>query len=303
MGQIAAFRPTTSFGAFILHVAARPGADPSAAGGSPVDPDRELLLAALDEYPHGTRWFRELIRIHWDLVWSLCRAIVHDERAAENAAKHTFLRVHRRLERYPFELRFSTWMCAIAREVATDAVVMQPGTAKQDHFGRMRARIARLAGRKTEGRGRPLPPHRIFAALEPEDRQILALQCVEGASDEDVAGAMGIDPARLGARLAVARARLAALLGPPGAAGAKEVHGHGASALDPREIAAVRAALGDPDRERIVRAMDEIEHQVALEDMVVMLVRSVVEAAQEFFEVAGQSYGAGEDPARTNLGE
>jgi hypothetical protein len=106
---------------------------------------------------------------------------------------------------------------------------------------------------------------------------------------------MGLDSGRLPARLDAARARLAERIahaesaGPAGRADA----GRRAGVLDPREAAVVREALGTPHRERIVQAMDEIELQVGLEDVVTMMVRSVVEAAQEFFEVMAHVYPSG----------
>ena len=258
------------------------------------DPDRDLALAALEEYPRGTRWFTEIVTIHWDCVWSLCQAALLEERAAESTTQLAFLRVHRRLGRYQFQQPLGAWMCAIARRAVEDTLTERGRTTDSDGGG-----VERIGSWIARRSGQGLSPSRAFAELALADRQLLALQCVDGLSERDVAAAVGIEPAALGGRLEAARAALGARLP---AARAKPGHGapepvaRGAGALDPREAAAVRAALGEPDRERIVRAIDEIEHQVALEDVVAMLFRSVAEAAQEFFEVMGQVYAPGAPP-------
>ncbi len=55
--------------------------------------------------------------------------------------------------------------------------------------------------------------------------------------------------------------------------------------LDPKERDALRAAIGVPRVEQALRAIEEVEKQVATEDLVILMVDSAAGAARAFFDV------------------
>jgi len=54
--------------------------------------------------------------------------------------------------------------------------------------------------------------------------------------------------------------------------------------LRPDEVAELRHVLGRPTPGQVDRAIEEVERQVAVEDLVVLLVESVTESARAFFD-------------------
>ncbi len=57
-----------------------------------------------------------------------------------------------------------------------------------------------------------------------------------------------------------------------------------ADALREDEVAELRAALGSSSLERVERAIEELEWQVAVEDLVILVVDGLAEASRAFFD-------------------
>jgi len=47
--------------------------------------------------------------VHWGRVWVLCQSSLLEERRAEESAKRSFLRLHRRLPTHDFQEPFAGW--------------------------------------------------------------------------------------------------------------------------------------------------------------------------------------------------
>jgi RNA polymerase sigma factor (sigma-70 family) len=69
-----------------------------------------------------TRQFAELVLRHQDAVYGMARRFVDSAADAEDIAQEVFLRVHRGLEGYKGDARFSTWLYRITWNLCTDWV-------------------------------------------------------------------------------------------------------------------------------------------------------------------------------------
>lgn len=67
--------------------------------------------------------------------------------------------------------------------------------------------------------------------------------------------------------------------------------------LPEHERRALRAALGRPSIDNIRRTIEELERQIALEDMIVVLIESTRETVRAFFDTLVQMDG---EPRRSN---
>lgn len=67
-----------------------------------------------------TRQFEELVRRHQDAVYGMARRFVGDASDAEDIAQEAFLRVHRGLEGFKGDARFSTWLYRITYNLCAD---------------------------------------------------------------------------------------------------------------------------------------------------------------------------------------
>lgn len=55
--------------------------------------------------------------------------------------------------------------------------------------------------------------------------------------------------------------------------------------LEPHEVEALRGLLGPPRAPKLQRALDEVERQVAMDDVLILLVEGMSGAARVFFDV------------------
>jgi hypothetical protein len=55
--------------------------------------------------------------------------------------------------------------------------------------------------------------------------------------------------------------------------------------LEPHEVETLRGVLGQPRVPRLKRALDEVERQVAMDDIAILLVEGLSGAARVFFDV------------------
>src|SRR5438132_14192628 len=102
---------------------------------APATPDRDLLLAYAD---HGDgAAFRTLVERHGPLVLRLCRRLLGDGHAAEDAFQATFLILARRGGSIRRPEALPAWLFGVARRVCGNA------------------RVARERRRETEARARP----------------------------------------------------------------------------------------------------------------------------------------------------
>ena len=128
----------------------------------------------------------------------------------EELAQETFLRAWRSRSRFDERRgRYSTWLFAIARNVARDALERRERTVDVPDG----ERVARARGhwRASDEQERDELRRRLRAALlalGDDDREALALGCVEALSSEAAANVVGCSPAAFRTRLSRARERL-----------------------------------------------------------------------------------------------
>jgi len=173
-------------------------------------PTDDLLLR---QVANGDKAAMHIIFVrHRAKVLRFIQRIVHDSAIADDIVSQVFLDVWRSAQRFEHRARVSTWLLAIARFKALNALrrrsfasidddeamdVRDPGATPEEHYERsqwhraLHARIRQLS-----------PPH----------RRIIDLYYYRELSIDEVSRAIGVPPATAKSRLFYARKQLASLL-------------------------------------------------------------------------------------------
>lgn len=186
--------------------------------------DEELLARYADaDLPRTAREdaFRVLVRRFQRRVFAVClRTLGGDAGASEDATQEVFIRLARSADTFRGDAKLSTWLYAVARNVATDRVryearrpatsvadVGDPtgsggadvpdGTIAEDHHGEVEARHDLAAA---------------LATLDPVSRTLLLLVAVEGLSYAEAAAAVDCAVGTAKSRVSRARVRLGEIL-------------------------------------------------------------------------------------------
>ena len=175
------------------------------AGSPTVDSDADLL-------GRFARWrdedaFAALVERHGPMVFGVCRRVLHDAHAAEDAAQATFLVLARRAGSIGQPDHLAGWLYGVAYRIASKA-----------RFGAMRRGETALDSDRADGRPDPLAEvsaRELLDALETELGRLpeayrlpLVLCCLEGLSQEEAAGRLGCSPGSVRGRLERGRRRL-----------------------------------------------------------------------------------------------
>ncbi len=149
--------------------------------------------------------FEALYRETFDDLYAYVATLVRDRAAAEDVVAAAFERAYRRYGSY--DARRGTpraWLFGIARHAALDelrrrrrvaSLAAEPG-AEEPAFADGADPVRRAAVRAA------------LAALEPRDRELVALKFYAGLDNAEIAGVLGISPSNAGTRLHRAVARL-----------------------------------------------------------------------------------------------
>ncbi len=165
--------------------------------------------------------FEVLVLRHRETVWRFARSLTRDEAAAEDALQETFLLAWRNAASFRGEGSALGWLLSIARH----AVYQQHrGRAGEPERLESLAELGEAAGWGADPD--PLDAlvvkdevERAVARLSLEERELLLLREVEGLSNEECAGLLGVGLPALKSRLHRARLRFVAHL-------RGERHGH-----------------------------------------------------------------------------
>jgi RNA polymerase sigma-70 factor (ECF subfamily) len=170
-------------------------ATPLAAAGSTPSPPASLPAGA----------FEALYRETVDDVFAYVATLVRDRGVAEDVVAAAFERAYRRLDSYdPRRGSRRQWLFGIARHAALDEL-------------RRRGRVAALAAEpgadepaadEGDDTVRRATVRAALAALEPRDRELVALKFFAGLDNAEIAGVLGISPSNAGTRLHRAVRRL-----------------------------------------------------------------------------------------------
>ncbi len=148
---------------------------------------------------------------HEDAVLRYIRTRTGDPEVVEDALQETFIAAWRRADTFRGDGSARAWLLTIARNAVRrqyrrpagapssfeplDAVAVRAGWGRDPD----EAWTERVAARQTLERG--------FDALSPEDREVLVLRDLEGFSNEEVAGMLGLSLAAVKSRVHRARLR------------------------------------------------------------------------------------------------
>jgi RNA polymerase sigma-70 factor, ECF subfamily len=186
--------------------------------------DEQLLARYADaSLPRTAREdaFRLLVRRFQRRVFAVClRTLGGDVGPAEEATQEVFVRLARSADTFRGDAKLSTWLYAVARNVATDRVryeARRPATAVAD--------VAELTGPgggsvpdgaiAEDRHGEVEARHDLAAALatlDPVSRTLLLLIAVEGLSYAEAAAAVDCAVGTAKSRVSRARVRLGELL-------------------------------------------------------------------------------------------
>ena len=169
--------------------------------------------------------FAELLHRFQRRVFAVCQRTLPDAVDAEEATQEVFVRLLRHADTFRGEAKLSTWLYAVARNVATDRVrheARRPATPVDDL-----ATVAPAGAFTTEDTAAAASTTRDLAAalalLDATSRELLWLVAVEGLSYADAAAAHDLPVGTVKSRVSRARLRLGELLAeddaasPPGA--------------------------------------------------------------------------------------
>lgn len=144
-------------------------------------------------------------------VWAYLARMTGDRQQADDLLQETFYRFLRAGAEHESESHRRNSLYRIATNVARDAhrraMVRLPFTARHEDVEQVAA--CGEAGRTEQA----AELTRAMASLKPRERAMLWLAYAEGASHEEIAGAVGVRPASIKALLYRARKKMAALLG------------------------------------------------------------------------------------------
>lgn len=202
----------------------RPSADLAGLG------DEAVLAVFVDpDRSRGAREaaFRELVDRFQRRVFAVCRRTLPDDGDAEEATQEVFVRLAGKAATFRGDAKLSTWLYAVARNVATDRVryeVRRPATPVED--------VAAAAGDggpqvadEVAARETGLDVGRALQQLDEISRELLWLVAVEGLSYAEAGAATDLAVGTVKSRVSRARVQLGRLLevgdpdaGPPSAA-------------------------------------------------------------------------------------
>jgi RNA polymerase sigma-70 factor (ECF subfamily) len=174
---------------------------------SPVT-ESEILQRARDGDQDA---FRLLVERYTTKVFSLARSILGNDRDAEDVVQEVFFKVHRRLETFREDARFSTWLYRVTFNAAFDRVKKRrtDRTVLAEDFQKLPVEaledgpVERAARRDLQNEVR-----RAMAGLPEKFRTVLVLRELEGLAYEEISHTLGISKGTVESRLFRARARL-----------------------------------------------------------------------------------------------
>lgn len=151
-----------------------------------------------------------LLRLHYDTVRAVCRRIVIDSHAAEDATQMALIAVVRALPRFDGRSKFSTWLYRIATNAAIDEVRrVRRRPVPVDHTV---APLTADAG-ATDWVNERLAFEQALATVSEEYRTALVLRHVAELDYAEIADVLGLPVGTVRSRLARGRTQLVGALG------------------------------------------------------------------------------------------
>jgi len=79
----------------------------------------DLILKCRQNDQHA---FRKLVEMHQAMIFSFIFKMLCNEEEAKDAVQETFIKVWKHIDKYNTELKFSTWLFAIASNLCCDKI-------------------------------------------------------------------------------------------------------------------------------------------------------------------------------------
>jgi RNA polymerase sigma-70 factor (ECF subfamily) len=144
--------------------------------------------------------FAVLVSRHLPAVYTFCVRILNNADEAQDVAQETFLKAWRHLGRFDTKKSFRTWLFAIAKNTATDALRKRRSvsfsalqkTDRDDSFEDTLADTEPLPEELFARASLARDVQQALQQLPPRDRMILSLRYEEELSFEDIADVMEI---------------------------------------------------------------------------------------------------------------
>lgn len=166
------------------------------------EPDPRIVERARSGDPAA---FEELVRAHQGDAWRFARSLTRDEHLADDVTQDAFVRAFRFLPSFRGESRFTSWLFAIVRNCANDA--LRSRSRSQSH------------SEESEPRGSSAPDHELrvaidqaIGALAPELREPFLLVEVFGMPYADASVVLRVKTGTVKSRVHRARQQLMAEL-------------------------------------------------------------------------------------------
>lgn len=152
--------------------------------------------------------FDALYRACADDVHAYAWSLLRDRAGAEDVTALAFERAYRRRQRFdPARGTERAWLFAIARNAALDELRRRRRTATLVTDPEDPAAAAAVTGADEEAERRATV-RAALAALDPRDRELVALKFHAGLSNAEIAGVLGITESNAGTRVHRAVAKL-----------------------------------------------------------------------------------------------
>lgn len=158
----------------------------------------DTLIMALARPNTSTMAFDALYRSCADELHAYAWSILRDRAAAEDVTALAFERAYRKRHRFDASKGSERqWLFGIARNAALDELRRRKRTASlvvdpEDHV---------IADSGPEDSDRRATVQKALAAMDPRDRELIALKFHAGLSNEEIAGVLGISESNAGTRV------------------------------------------------------------------------------------------------------
>lgn len=167
-------------------------------------PDRELLAAFV--FRRDERAFERIVRRHGAMVYGVCRRVLRDAHACDDAFQATFLVLAKSAGRIRKRQSLASWLHGVAHRVARRALVER--YRRHEQAAVMEQVIGEPELRDVEARHQQQLLDSELQALPERYREPLVLHYLEGLSNRELAERLGLSVAAVEGRLKRARKEL-----------------------------------------------------------------------------------------------
>jgi len=153
-----------------------------------VDPDYELVARAKQELPNRTEAYEALLRRYESLLFRVCRRVMGNDADAEDAFQETMVKVFHGLLKFEGRSLFKTWLFTIAHNTCYTALKR---IAKAQEYKRYAENLSDEEPKHTPSE-LGLDAEKVLQALNPEDRELLALRYIGEFTFDEIAEICGV---------------------------------------------------------------------------------------------------------------